>query len=136
LRKDVAFLSPPDLPAEEQKIEHLLVRLQSSPKLVLEATKRRYQPDVVLQVSGFEPLPATVVYPKDSVVIDGWVFHSGHEVLSLLRRAAASRDPAIASDPDGESLEYAFALLKSHLELLRQAREAGLAVVYAETNPA
>lgn len=117
------------------QIEALLGEMAGNPALVVEATKEPYQPTLTIHAEGFEPLPAEMVYPSDSIIKDGWVYnYSEEQVQRLLEQSCASQTPCPQDDDDGESLAFVFNFLKSHLALLRFAAESGRFVVYGETN--
>jgi len=64
---------------------------------------------------------------------DGFNYFSESEVLSLLSKASAT-DPEASRGDEGESLEYAFALLKSHLAITQSAIASNSAVVFNRFN--
>jgi hypothetical protein len=114
------------------QLQALLAEIDADPQIVREATKGRHQPSITLQAEGFQPLQAEIVYPEDAVIEHGWVYYyAADQVRRLLRDAATGKDPQPPGDDDGESLQYVFGMLKSHLALLREAHRQGLTAVYA-----
>ena len=83
----------------------------------------------------FKPQPAEIVYPSDAIIKGGYVLqYTEDEVRRLLNGAVASDDPRPHHDDDGETLEYVFNFLQSHLQLLRLAIDSRLVIVYGEMN--
>ena len=118
-----------------ETLESILRELEGNPGIVCRATRRPYQETTELHSRGFKPLPITIVYPPTARIENGWVyFYTETEVVSLLRRAQVSHDPKPPHDDEGESLEFAFALFKSHLSLLRDAVPSEMAVVFNRYN--
>ncbi len=135
LLENIRLLSHESIAHCALQIEALLQEIASNPGLVVEATKEPYQPNMTLLVEGFQPQPAELIYPRDAVIKDGWVYnHTEEEVRRLLELSCASQTPCPETDDDGESLLYVFNFLRSHLSLLRIAAQSGLIVVYGETN--
>ena len=53
------------------------------------------------------------------------------DVLRSLQNASASLDPKPSWDDEGESLDYAFGLVKSHIQLLQRALRESEVFIYA-----
>lgn len=135
LLRDFARLDVNDIHAGVHAIDSLIDSIDRHPELVLEATKAPYTPTITLLSKEFEPQPAVMVYPSGSVVKDGYVHaYTEAQVRELMSAATASEDPCPPYDDDGESLEYVFCFLKSHLRLLHLASATQRVVVYGELN--
>lgn len=135
LLDDAHLLRADAISQAARQIEALLAEIDATPGLVVEATREAYEPTLVLHVEGFHPQPAERVYGSDVVIRDGWVYaYTEAQVRAFVSAAGASRTPCPESDDDGESLEYVFSFLKSHLALLGIAAAGGMVVVYGETN--
>ena len=129
--KNFAVLQGEAIGEAVAQLQALLLEIETNPHIVREATKGRHAPSITLHAEGFQPLDAEVVYPADAIVEDGWVYYySADQVRRLLRDAATGKDPQPPGDDDGESLQYVFGMLKSHLALLREAKRSGLTAVY------
>ncbi|MFN7966199.1 MAG: hypothetical protein U0V87_10985 [Acidobacteriota bacterium] len=135
LHRNFARLERNDIDAALAEVKALLDSIDNNPSIVVEATKVSYTPTITLHSAGFQPLQAEMVYPSDAVIKDGYVYlHTEDQVRKLLGEAVASQNPCPVGDDDGESLEYVFGFLKSHLRLLQMAAEEKLVVVYGELN--
>ena len=135
LLAEEAVLNGADVQRAISQIEALLAEIEASPRIVLEATKDAYSPATMVRAEGFEPLHAQLVYPDSATVEDGWVyFYTEAQVREKLSTALISDNPCPAHDDDGQSLEYVFGFLKSHLALLRHANQNDHSLVYAELN--
>jgi len=118
-----------------ETLESILRELEGNPGIVCRATGCSHKETTEIHSRGFKPLPATIVYPPTARIENGWVyFYTESEVVSLLRKAQVSHDPKPPRDDEGESLEFAFSLLKSHLSLLRNAVSSEMAVVFNRYN--
>lgn len=137
LLQDEAVLTGTELERQADRIKTLLAEIDHDPQLVLDATRKRHEPSGIVSTNGFDALPFETIYPASAVIEDGWVyFHSKEQVRALIASAPSTSDPKPEFDDDGESLEYLFGFLKSHASLLRTASALGLAIAYAEMNPA
>ncbi len=135
LLQDFVQLERQEIQRSYQEITQLLARIAQQPSLVSEATKTPYTPYVTLQTEGFEPVAAEWVYPSQAVIQDGFFYeYPPEQVSKTLLKAQASSSPDLAHDPDGESLEYLFCFLKSHLWLLQQIDPNRQALFYGELN--
>jgi len=135
LLRDFALLEGQALEKAKQAISELLARIQQNPALVSEATKTPYTPYLTLQTDGFEPLEAELVYPSDALILEGFFYgYPPEDVLQALHKALVSSHPDLPHDPDGESLEYLFCLLKSHLWLLQAINPSTHVLCYGELN--
>lgn len=133
--KDSAILEGEEICRAADSIQALITAIEHDPNIVLEATKTPHHTTTEIYLDGFEPLSARIVYPEGATIKDGWVYLGDRsEVLAYLRSAESSSDPCPSYDDEGEGLEYAFGVLKSHLSLLRFATESGFAFVFAELN--
>lgn len=131
------MLTGDELRRQHAALVSLLALLDREPRIVRLATRVRHAPTGTLQSAGFQPLAFEMVYPPTAVIEDGWVyFHGEDEIRALIASAHAGPDPRPANDDEGESLEYVFGFLKSHVALLQAAMELGRGVAYAEMNPA
>ncbi|MFZ6757937.1 hypothetical protein ACO0K9_12070 [Undibacterium sp. Ji50W] len=130
-----AVLEGDDISRAADSIQALINAIEHDPGFVVEATKQAYRPTMQVQLDGFEPLELQVVHTGNPTIKDGWVYsYEKSEVLAYLQSAQSSEDPCPPYDDDGEGLEYAFGILKSHLALLRHAAESGFMFVFAELN--
>jgi hypothetical protein len=135
LLQDFAKLEGPALEKAKQAITELLARIQQNPALVSEATKTPYTPYLTLQTDGFEPLEAELVYPPEALIREGFFYeYPPEKVIQALHKAEVSSHPDLPHDPDGESLEYLFCLLKSHLWLLQAIDPSTHVLCYGELN--
>ncbi len=135
LLQDFAQLQGPALEKAKQAITELLARIQQDPTWVSEATKTPYTPYLTLQTEGFEPLEAELVYPPDALIREGFFYeYPPEKVIQALHNAQVSTYPDLPHDPDGESLEYLFCLLKSHLWLLQAIDPSTHVLCYGELN--
>ncbi len=95
--------------------------------------KEPFEPSGVLLSEGFHPVPFERVYPTNAVVKHGWIYaYNEAQILALLASAPCRPQPCPDGDDDGESLEFVFALLKSHRALLALAMERDAAIAFAE----
>lgn len=128
-----AVLAGPEINDAGDSIQEVLSRIEEDPEIVVEGTKAPHRATTDIQAQGFRPLRAEIVYPTSATIKDGWVYYyTRDDVHSRLATAMSSSDPRPRHDDDGESLEYVFGFLKSHLSLLRFAAASQLAFVYAE----
>jgi hypothetical protein len=135
LLNNSALLLGDEIVAAANTIQALLAAVEKDPGIVLEATKTEHSTSTEIHADGFEPLAVQVVYAESAVFKDGWVYHySEEDVRGYLQNAQTSTDPCPDYDDEGEGLEYAFGILKSHLSLLQLSSESGLAFVFAEMN--
>jgi len=135
LLQDFAKLEGQALEKAKQEITQLLERIQQEPVLVSEATKTPYTPYLTLQTEGFEPIAAELVYPSDALIREGFFYeYPPEQVRQALFKAQVSTYPDLPHDPDGESLEYLFCLLKSHLWLLQAIDPSTHVLCYGELN--
>lgn len=135
LLQDFAKLEGPELQFASEGLTQLLERIQQDPALVSEATKTPHTPYLTLQTEGFEPIAAELVYPTDALIRDGFYYeYPPEQVLRALLSAEVSNNPNLPHDPDGESLEYLFCLLKSHLWLLQVTDPSTHVLCYGELN--
>jgi hypothetical protein len=135
LLKDFAKLEGEQLEWANQEITQLLTLIQQAPERVSEATKSPYTPFLALKTEGFEPLAAELVYPADALIEDGFFYeYPPEKVKQALEKTQAASNPDLPHDPDGESLEYVFSFLKSHLWLLQSLDSAKQALFYGELN--
>lgn len=133
LLTEEAVLAGESLRQQHELVGALLAEIARNPDFVVEAMKLKHEPEGYLITEGFEPRPYEMVYAADAVIKDGWVYeYSAEKVLAKLESAPCGPDPCPPGDDDGESLEFVFALLKSHHALLGQALERGAAVAAAE----
>ena len=129
--QNFAVLRGDSLDRAVAQLQSLLDEIEADPQIVCEATKGRHEPSITLLAEGFQPLQAEIVYPADARIKDGWIYYfSTDQVRRLLHDAATGKDPQPPGDDDGESLQYVFGMLKSHLALLREAQQLGLTAVY------
>lgn len=135
LLQDFVKLEGQEIQRSCQDITQLLARIEQEPSLVSEATKTPYTPYITLQTEGFEPVAAEWVYPSQAVIQDGFFYeYPPAQVSKALFKAQVSSYPDLAHDPDGESLEYLFCFLKSHLWLLQQIDPKQQVLFYGELN--
>ena len=135
LLRHFALLDQSELEIVLKKLESLIASIGMQPERVVEATKQPYTPQVFLLSKEYKPQPAEIVYPSDANIKSGYVLqYTEEEVRRLLNGAVASDDPRPSHDDDGETLEYVFNFLQSHLQLLRIAIDSRLVVVYGEMN--
>lgn len=133
LLEDEVVLAGAALAEQHELLCRLIEAIETAPAFIVEATRERHDPGGFLHMAGFEPRPFEMVYPADAVIRDGWVyFHTEDQVRALLAAAPCGPDPCPPGDDDGESLQFVFALLKSHRALLRKAMDVGSAVAFAE----
>ena len=112
----------------------VLYEMEKNPTIVCMATRDKHVAETTIHGQGLEPLDATIIYSPTVRIDDGWVYYfSEAEVLSLLSKASAT-DPEASRGDEGESLEYAFALLKSHLAITQSAIASNSAVVFNRFN--
>lgn len=128
-----SLLAGEELRQQHELLGQLLEEIERSPSFVVEAMKERYAPTGELNMEGFQPLPFERAYPADAVVVDGWIYsYTEAQVLAMLASAPCGPQPCPDGDDDGESLEFVFAVLKSHRALLGLAIEREAAVAFAE----
>ena len=132
------LLRPRELLPAIIQLEEFLKRVEEFPSIVVEVTKTKYKVETELTCNGLEgAFHATYVYPPDVCVRDGWVYWDTEaDVRNALRHAEVSSNPRPAFDEGGEGLQYAFGYLKSHLAMLRLAKQNGYAVLYAQLGEA
>ena len=135
LLKDFVKLEGQAIEQARTDIACLLERIQQDPARVSEATKTSYMPYLTLHSAEFEPIEAEYVYPSDALIRDGFYYrYPPSQVLQALANAQVSSNPNLPHDPDGESLEYLFTFLKSHLWLLQNTDPAKEVLIYGELN--
>lgn len=128
-----SLLAGDALRQQHELLGQMLAEIERSPSFVVEAMKERYASTGELHMEGFQPLPFEMVYPADAVVKDGWIYlYTEAQVLAMLASAPCRPQPCPDGDDDGESLEFVFAVLKSHRALLGLAIERDAAVAFAE----
>lgn len=133
LLREESLLGGEELRQQHALLGQLLEEIERSPCFVVEAMKERYAPTGELHTEGFHPIPFERVYPADAVVKDGWIYvHNEAQILAMLASAPCGPQACAEWDDDGESLESAFGLLKSHRALLGVAIERDAAVAFAE----
>lgn len=116
-----------------EQLQAFIDEITCNPMLVLEATKENYQRTTTIHTQGFTPLEAQVVYGNNVKEKDGFVYvYTEEEVTNLMRESFASKDPCRSAD--GDELSDVFNFLKSHLALLKSARQEGRVIAYAEMN--
>ncbi|MDD5036544.1 MAG: hypothetical protein PHE55_17505 [Methylococcaceae bacterium] len=121
-----------------ETLEMVLREIENNPGIVCTATRDKYVETTAIHircVENSQPLEVACIYPQNVRIKDGWVYYfTEDEVLSLLSNAPVAKNPEVPGDDEGEGLEYSFALLMSHLALLRRAISSGMAVVFNRCN--
>ena len=133
LLQNVCLVEELELTRCIEQLEAFIDEITCKPVLVLEATKEKYQRTATILTQDFMPLEAQVVYGNNAREKDGFVyFYTEDEVANLMRESLASNDPC--SSEDGDKLSDVFNFLKSHLALLKSAKQEGRVIAYAEMN--
>jgi hypothetical protein len=127
-----SYFSSHDLDSAITELKGFLYELSFSPSIAVEATKLKYQESMEISLNGFDKnIKAKVSQPKFKSIKNGWAYiYDEEEIRKLILAAPISVNPKPDFDDDGESIQYAFGVLKSHLFLLEQARSLGMGFLY------
>ncbi len=135
LLRDFAILSGAEITRAAAQIKNLLSDIEDNPQIVRNATRFRHMAtrDATSTIEDWVRFYSSFEAQSDATIEDGWVYtYSVDDVRSLLSKASIKDDPCPAWDDEGESLEYVFGLLKSHLSLLLMAEKLNFAVAYGK----
>lgn len=139
LLRNFAVLSGAEIVRAAAQIGLLLQEIETNPQVVRLASRFQHLPssEATSTIEDWVRYYSSGEAQSDATIEDGWVYtYSVDDVLRILRQSSAKVDPRPDWDEDGESLEYVFGLLKSHLSLLQTAQRLQLAVVYGKPSEA
>lgn len=139
LLRNFAVLAGAEIARAAAQVKNLLSHIESCPQIVRMAIRFQHLPsnDSTSTTKDWVRYYSSGEAQSEATIEDGWVYtYSVDDVRAILGKSSAKDDPRPDWDDDGESLEYVFGLLKSHLSLLQTAERLNLSVVYGKPSEA